>query len=144
MSTFFPSTEDQNRKWYLVDAAGIPIGRVSSFVAKILMGKFNPKYTPHMDMGDHVVVINAEKAAYTGRKAKKKVYRRHSSQPGGLTEMHADKMLERFPTRPFELAVKGMLPKTKLGRAMYRKLHVYAGPNHEQQAQKPETIAVQL
>jgi large subunit ribosomal protein L13 len=142
MSTFFPSVDDQNRQWFLVDAANIPVGRVSSFVAKILMGKLNPMYTPHMDMGDHVVVINADKVVFTGRKAEKKVYRRHSQRPGGLTEVHAEKLKDRFPTRPLELAVKGMLPKTKLGKAMYRKLHVYAGPHHEQQAQQPQAIEV--
>ncbi|MCB1042216.1 MAG: 50S ribosomal protein L13 [Acidobacteria bacterium] len=143
MSTFFPSPEDVDRKWYVVDAAGLPIGRVSSFVASILMGKRNPMYTPHLDTGDHVVVINADQVVYTGRKSKKKVYRRHSMRPGGLTEVRADKMLEKHPTRPLELAVKGMLPKTKMGRKMYTKLHVYAGPEHVHQAQKPESIAVQ-
>lgn len=143
MSTFFPRKEDIDRKWFVVDAAGIPIGRVSSFVASILMGKRNPLYTPHLDMGDHVIVVNAEKVVYSGKKLKQKVYRRHSMKPGSLVEIRADKMLQRHPSRPLELAVKGMLPKTKLGRKMYTKLHVYAGPEHQHQAQQPEPLAVQ-
>ncbi len=143
MSTFFPRKEDIERKWFVVDAADLPIGRVSSFVASILMGKRNPLYTPHLDMGDHVIVVNADKVVYTGRKSSKKLYRRHSMRPGGLVEITAEKMMEKHPTRPVELAVKGMLPKTKLGRQMYTKLHVYAGPEHQNQAQKPEQIVVQ-
>lgn len=142
MSTFFPKKDDIQRKWYLVDATGLPIGRLSSFVAKILMGKNKPKYTPHLDMGDNVVIINAEKILMTGNKLQKKMYRRHSSKPGSLKEIPAGKMLEKHPTRPVELAVRGMLPKTKLGRAMYRKLHVYAGQEHAHQAQQPEQIEI--
>lgn len=142
MSTFFPKKDDIQRKWYLVDATGLPIGRLSSFVAKILMGKNKPKYAPHLDMGDNVVIINAEKILMTGNKLQKKMYRRHSSKPGSLKEIPAGKMLEKHPTRPVELAVRGMLPKTKLGRAMYRKLHVYAGQEHAHQAQQPEQIEI--
>ncbi len=142
MSTFFPSKQTVQRKWFVVDAAGIPVGRVASFVANILMGKYNPAYTPSTDMGDHVIVVNAEKTVFTGKKLRFKAYRRHSQQPGGLTEVPAGLMLEKHPTRPLELAVKGMLPKTKLGRAMYRKLNVYAGAEHPHAAQQPEHIEV--
>jgi len=142
MSTFFPNTQDVKRKWLVVDATGIPVGRVASFVARILMGKHNPAYTPHADMGDHVIVMNAEKAVFTGKKLRFKAYRRHTSRPGGLTEVPAGKMLEKHPARPLELAIKGMLPKTKLGRAMYRKLNVYAGGEHPHAAQMPESIEV--
>lgn len=146
MSTFFPKKEDaiENRKWFVVDAAEIPIGRVATFAANILMGKRNPQYTPYLDMGDHVILINAGKVRFTGKKLKFKAYRRHSSRPGGLKEVAAEKLMEKHPTRPLEYAVKGMLPKTKLGRAMYRKLWVYAGADHPHTAQKPEAIEVKL
>ena len=144
MSTFFPRKEDINRKWFVVDAADKPIGRVASFVARILMGKNNPIYTMHTDTGDHVVLVNAEKVVYTGKKLKYKVYRRHSSRPGGLKQITAEQMLSKHPTRPLELAIKGMLPKTKLGRAMYRKLKVYQGTEHPHGAQQPETLEVKL
>jgi large subunit ribosomal protein L13 len=146
MSTFFPSKESAvlNRKWYVVDAAGKPVGRVATFVACILMGKRNPAYTPHVDMGDHVIVVNADKAVLTGKKLKFKAYRRHSSRPGGLKEVSAEHMFAKHPIRPMELAIKGMLPKTKLGRAMYRKLNVYAGTEHPHAAQQPESLEVQL
>lgn len=142
MSTFFPCKQDVDRKWFVVDASGIPIGRVATFVARILMGKHNATYTPHADMGDHVIVVNADKTVFTGKKLRFKAYRRHSSRPGGLKEVPAGQMLEKHPTRPMELAIKGMLPKTKLGRAMYRKLNVYAGSEHPHAAQKPEAIEV--
>jgi len=116
MSTFFPKADDIDPKWYLVDAQDLPIGRVSTFVATILTGKRNPKYTPHADMGDYVVVVNADKVRFSGNKLTKKVYRRHSSRPGSLKEISAEKMMEKHPARPLELAIKGMLPKTKLGR----------------------------
>ena len=144
MQTKFPRKQDVARKWYVVDAAGIPLGRVASFVARILMGKHNPFYAPHVDTGDHVIIINAEKAAFTGRKLKYKTYRRHSSRPGSLKEISAGHLLAKHPTRPLEFAVKGMLPKSKLGRAMYKKLNVYAGTEHPHQAQKPENLEVQL
>ena len=144
MSTFFPGKDDVSQKWYVVDAKEKSIGRVATFVAKILMGKNNPKYTPHADMGDHVIVINAEQVQFTGKKLKYKVYRRHSSKPGGLKEITAEHLLAKRPARPLELAVKGMLPKTKMGRQMYRKLKVYSGSNHPHVAQKPEAIEVQL
>ena len=144
MSTFFPRKEDLTRKWFVVDAAGIPVGRVASFVANILMGKHTPNYTPHLDTGDHVILVNAEKVVYTGKKLKYKVYRRHSSRPGGLKQVTAEHLLQKQPARPLELAIKGMLPKTKLGRAMYRKLNVYAGPDHPHAAQQPEALSVKL
>ncbi len=146
MSTFFPRKEDivQKRKWYVVNAADKPIGRVATFVASILMGKRNPSYTPYLDMGDNVILVNAEKVMFTGKKLKYKVYRRHSSKPGGLKEITAEHLMARNPIRPLELAIKGMLPKTKLGRAMYRKLRVYAGPDHPHEAQGPEPLEVKL
>jgi large subunit ribosomal protein L13 len=142
MSTFFPRKEDLSRKWYVVDAADKSIGRVASFVARILMGKHNPQYTPHVDTGDHVILVNAEKIVYTGKKLKYKVYRRHSSRPGSLKQVTAEEMLAKHPTRPLELAIKGMLPKTKMGRAMYGKLKVYSGSDHPHEAQQPEPLEV--
>jgi len=144
MSTFFPRKEDVTRKWYVVDASGKAIGRVATFAVNLLTGKRNPQYTPHTDMGDHVIIINAEKAVLTGKKLKLKAYRRHTSRPGGLKEIAAEHMLAKHPTRPMELAIKGMLPKTKLGRAMFRKLQVYAGGLHPHEAQKPEVLEVEL
>ena len=144
MQTFFPRKEDVQRKWFVVDAAGKPIGRVASVVARVLMGKHNPKYTPHMDMGDHVIIVNAEKVVFTGKKLKFKAYRRHSQKPGSLKTRTAGEMLERFPVRPLEIAIKGMLPKTKMGRAMYKKLKVYAGTAHPHEAQDPQPLDVQL
>jgi large subunit ribosomal protein L13 len=146
MSTFFPRKEDaiRDRKWYVVDAADKPIGRVASFVAGILMGKHNPQYAPHVDTGDHVILVNAEKVTFTGKKLKYKVYRRHSMRPGGLKQVTAGHLLAKHPVRPLELAIKGMLPKTKLGRAMYRKLKVYKGTDHPHQAQAPEALEVKL
>lgn len=140
MSTVFPRKEDMNRKWYVVDAADKPIGRVASLVARILMGKHNPLYTPHVDTGDHVIIVNAAKVAFSGRKLKYKMYRTHSGRPGSLKETTAGHLLEKHPTRPLEIAIKGMLPKTKLGRAMYKKLKVYAGTEHPHEAQQPETL----
>jgi large subunit ribosomal protein L13 len=144
MQTFFPRIEDVDRKWFVVDAEGKPIGRVASFVANILMGKHQPHYTPHVDTGDHVVIVNADKVVFTGRKLELKKYRRHSSRPGSLKETTAKQMLDKFPERPLELAIKGMLPKTKMGRAMYRKLKVYATSEHPHEAQKPELLEVKL
>lgn len=144
MTTFFPKKEDIMREWFVVDADGIPLGRVATFVANVLMGKTKAMYTPHTDTGDHVIILNAEKAVLTGDKMKRKAYRRHSSKPGGLKEIPAEKMFAKHPTRPLELAIKGMLPKTKMGRAMYRKLNVYAGAAHPHEAQKPKAIEVKL
>lgn len=139
MSTYFPSGKDLagKRKWYVVDAAGQTVGHLASEVASILSGKRNPQWTPFLDMGDHVIVINARQAVLKGSKAEKKVYRHHTRYPGGLREVSAKEMFARRPERVIELAVKGMLPKTKLGRAMSKKLKVYADADHPHSAQRP-------
>lgn len=144
MKTFMAKAEEVKRKWYVVDAEGKPLGRLASEVAKILRGKHKPTYTPHVDTGDHVIVLNAEKVALTGDKLDKKIYRRHSGYPGGLKETKCRDMLEKKPERVIELAVKGMLPKNSLGRAMFRKLRVYRGTEHEHQAQKPENLEINV
>ncbi len=130
------------RKWYVVDAEGKTLGRLASQIAAILRGKHKPTFTPHVDCGDFVIVINAEKVHLTGKKMTQKIYRRHSGYPGGLKEIVAKDLLERRPTRALELAVKGMLPHNRLGRQMYRKLKVYAGPEHPHAAQKPEKLDI--
>jgi large subunit ribosomal protein L13 len=140
MSTYFPKGEIA-RKWYVVDADGQTLGRLASRVARILSGKDNPRYTPFLDTGDHVVVINAAKVKLTGLKAETKVYRRYTGWPGGLREEEFTKLLVRKPEMIVEEAVKGMLPKSKLGRAMGGKLKVYRDDKHPHQAQKPEAIA---
>src|SRR2546425_7643014 len=139
MSTYFPSGTGlaQNRKWYVMDAAGKTVGHLASEVAAILTGKRNPKWTPFLDMGDHVIVGNARRAMFTGSKATDKVYRRHTLYPGGLRETSVTEMCAKHPERLIELAVKGMLPKTKLGRAMVKKLEVYADAEHPHTAQQP-------
>src|SRR4029078_13254480 len=140
MSTYFPSGRGlaENRKWHVVDATGKTVGHLASEVAAILSGKRNPQWTPFMDMGDHVIVVNARQTMFTGAKATDKVYRRHPLYPGGLREARVTVMFAKHPERVIELAVKGMLPKTKLGRAMAKKLKVYADANHRPTAQKPE------
>jgi large subunit ribosomal protein L13 len=142
MSTYFPSGAGlaQNRKWYVVDAAGKTVGHLASEVAEILTGKRNPQWTPFLDMGDHVIVVNARKAMFTGSKVTQKVYRRHTLYPGGLRETTVTEMFAKHPERVIELAVKGMLPKTKLGRAMAKKLKVYADAEHPHAAQQPATL----
>ena len=142
MSTYFPSGKDLagKRKWYVVDAAGKTVGHLASEVASMLSGKRNPAWTPFMDMGDHVIVVNARKAMFTGAKATDKVYRRHTLYPGGLRETSVTEMFAKHPERVIELAVKGMLPKTKLGRAMVKKLKVYADAEHPHTAQQPQTL----
>ncbi|HEU0139961.1 MAG TPA: 50S ribosomal protein L13 [Bryobacteraceae bacterium] len=140
MSTQFPSKSSIERKWLVIDADGQVLGRVASRAAKVLMGKHKPIYTPFLDTGDHVVVVNAEKVRLTGHKEEDKLYRRHSGYPGGLTEINARKMRSTRPVRMLELAISGMLPKTKLGKQMYRKLKVYAGDRHPHQAQKPVAL----
>ena len=142
MSTYFPSGTAlaQNRKWFVVDAAGKTVGHLASEVAAILTGKRNPQWTPFLDMGDHVVVVNARKAMFTGSKVTQKVYRRHTLYPGGLRETTVSEMFAKHPERVIELAVKGMLPKTKLGRAMAKKLKVYADAEHPHAAQLPATL----
>lgn len=140
MPTYFPSAGEVPRRWYLIDAEGQVLGRMASRVARILMGKHKPQYTPFLDTGDHVVIVNAAKVRLTGQKLDKKIYRHHTGYPGGLVERSARHMKTVRPARMVEQAIAGMLPKTKLGKAMARKLRVYAGPQHKQQAQKPEKI----
>ncbi|HXZ80336.1 MAG TPA: 50S ribosomal protein L13 [Terriglobales bacterium] len=142
MSTYFPKEGEIVRKWLVVDAAGQTLGRLSTRVARLLSGKDNPRFTPFIDTGDHVVVINAEKIKLTGLKADEKVYRRYSGYPGGLKEEDFRKRFARKPEQVVEDAILGMLPKTKLGRAMGRKLKVYRGEKHPHQAQKPEAVAI--
>jgi len=132
------NNESVERKWYVIDAEGQRLGRLASEVATLLRGKHKPIYTPHVDTGDYVIVINAEKIELTGNKLKDKKYYRHSGYPGGLKERTAEEMLAKHPEQVIELAVKGMLPKGPLGRKMFKKLHVYSGPEHKHQAQKPE------
>ena len=133
-----PATID--RKWYVVDAEGMTLGRLASEVAKVLRGKNKAIFTPHIDTGDYVIVVNAEKIKVTGKKLEQKIYYNHSDYVGGMKETTLKEMMEKHPERVIELAVKGMLPKGPLGRQMYTKLHVYAGPDHEQAAQKPEVL----
>ena len=140
MSTYFPSGKDLagKRKWYVVDAAGQTVGHLASEVASILTGKRNPAWTPFMDMGDHVIVINARKAVLKGSKIDQKVYRRHTLYPGGMREVSAAEMFAKRPDRVISLAIQGMLPKTKLGKAMAKKLKVYADGEHPHTAQRPQ------
>jgi large subunit ribosomal protein L13 len=141
MKTSIPSLAGIERQWHLIDAEEAVLGRIASKAAKILMGKHKPTYTPFLDTGDHVIVVNAAKVRLTGNKEEQKLYRRHSGYPGGLTETQARKVRATRPTRMVEEAVQGMLPKSKLGKQMYRKLQVYAGPKHPHQAQKPVVLA---
>ena len=142
MRTEVPSKHDIVRAWHVIDAGDAALGRVASRAAMLLMGKHKPTYAPSIDTGDHVIIINAAKLKLTGGKDQKKIYRRHSGYPGGLVETGARQMRETRPEKMIELAVSGMLPKTKLGKQMYRKLKVYAGENHPHQAQKPAALAV--
>ena len=128
------------RKWYVVDADGQTLGRLASEIAKVLRGKHKPIYTPHIDTGDYVIVVNAAKVNVTGKKLDQKIYYRHSDYVGGMKETTLREMMDKKPERVIELAVKGMLPKGPLGRAMIKKLHVYAGPEHNHAAQKPEVL----
>jgi large subunit ribosomal protein L13 len=144
MKTFMAKSEEVERKWYIVDAEGKPLGRLASEVASILRGKNKPIFTPHVDTGDHVIVLNAEKVVLTGKKLDQKLYRTHSHHPGGLKEVKYKHLMEKYPERAIELAVKGMLPKNSLGRQMFRKLKVYAGSEHEHQAQKPEVLDLNI
>ena len=128
------------RKWYVVDADGCTLGRLASGVASVLRGKNKPQFTPHVDTGDYVIIVNADKIKVTGKKLEQKIYYNHSDYVGGMRETTLKEMLAKKPERVIELAVKGMLPKGPLGRSMFTKLHVYAGPEHEQAAQKPEVL----
>ena len=138
--TFSPSASEIQRNWYLVDADGKTLGRLASEIARVLRGKHKPSFSPHMDMGDHVVVINAEKIRVTGRKAEQKVYYRHTGYPGGIRETPYARMLEKHPERILKKAIWGMLPHNVLGRQSFKKLRVYAGPDHRHEAQKPQSL----
>ncbi|MGN0374580.1 MAG: 50S ribosomal protein L13 [Butyrivibrio sp.] len=140
MKTFMASPSTIERKWYVVDATGYTLGRLASEVAKVLRGKNKPIYTPSMDTGDYVIVINAENIKVTGKKLDQKIYYNHSGWVGGLKETTLREMMNKHPERVIEHAVKGMLPKGPLGREMYTKLHVYVGPEHKHEAQKPEVL----
>ena len=142
MSTSMPKESEIERKWYVVDAEGKVLGRLASRIASILRGKHKPIFTPHLDVGDHVVVLNAEKVHLTGRKLQNKQYRWHSGYIGGLRTVTAEKMLKSHPERVIEWAVQGMLPKNRLGRAMAKKLKVYRGAAHPHQAQQPQALEV--
>ncbi len=140
MKTYVPSAASIERKWYVVDAEGMTLGRLASEVAKILRGKNKAIFTPHLDTGDYVIVVNADKIKVTGKKLDQKIYYSHSAYVGGMKTTTLKEMLAKKPERVVELAVKGMLPKGPLGRQMYKKLFVYAGPEHKHAAQKPEVI----
>ena len=140
MKTFSAKAHEVNRDWYVVDAAGKTLGRLATEIARRLRGKHKPIYTPHVDTGDYIVVVNADKVHVTGRKATDKMYYHHTGYIGSLTSANFEKMQEKAPGRVIELAVKGMLPKNPLGRAMFRKLKVYAGPDHQHAAQQPKPL----
>ncbi len=142
MSTQFPSKNGVQRKWHVIDAEGMVLGKVASKAAMLLMGKHKPIFTPFLDTGDHVIVINAAKVHLTGRKEQQKVYRHFTGYPGGLVEMGVQRVKAMRPTRMIEDAIFGMLPKTKLGKQMYRKLKVYAGDRHPHAAQKPSALSL--
>ena len=142
MGTFTAKPETVVRDWYLVDATDKVLGRLATEIATRLRGKHKPEYTPHVDTGDHIIIVNAAKIRVTGDKANQKKYYRHSGYPGGIKETVLSDELENHPERVIERAVKGMLPKNSLGRAMFRKLRVYAGPDHAHQAQQPKTLAI--
>ena len=140
MKSFMASPSTIEREWYVVDATGHTLGRLASEVASVLRGKNKPIFTPQMDCGDYVIIVNADKIKVSGKKLDQKIYYNHSEYVGGMKETTLKEMMEKHPERVIELAVKGMLPKGPLGRQMYTKLHVYAGPDHEQAAQKPEVL----
>ncbi|MGI1660443.1 MAG: 50S ribosomal protein L13 [Desulfitobacterium sp.] len=143
MSTFFAKANAVERKWYVIDAADLSLGRLATEAARILRGKHKPIFTPNVDTGDHVIIINADKVVLTGKKLDQKMYRRHSGYPGGLRETPYRKLMQNMPERAVEHAVKGMLPHNKLGAQMYTKLKVYRNENHPHQAQKPEVWTIQ-
>lgn len=142
MNTFMQSKETVERKWYVIDAEGVTLGRLASQVATVLRGKNKPTFTPHIDCGDNVIIVNAEKVNLTGNKLNDKKYYNHSGYVGGLRERNAKTMIEKYPEEMIERAVKGMLPKGRLGRSMSKKLFVYAGPDHKHQAQQPIEMKV--
>ena len=140
MQTYMANPDLIERKWYVVDADGCTLGRLASGVASVLRGKNKPQFTPHVDTGDYVIIVNADKIKVTGKKLEQKIYYNHSDYVGGMRETTLKEMLAKKPERVIELAVKGMLPKGPLGRSMYTKLFVYAGPEHKHEAQKPEAL----
>ncbi|MEH2453272.1 50S ribosomal protein L13 [Nostoc sp.] len=140
--TYLPSQASLEREWYIVDATDKRLGRLASEIAQVLRGKKKPEYTPHLDRGDFVIVINAEKVAVTGKKRTQKLYRRHSGRPGGMKTETFAKLQQRIPERILEQAVKGMLPKNSLGKQLFTKLKVYAGPTHPHDAQKPKELQI--
>ncbi|MEH2085803.1 50S ribosomal protein L13 [Nostoc sp.] len=142
VKTYLPSQATLEREWYIVDATDKRLGRLASEVAQVLRGKKKPEYTPHLDTGDFVIIINAEKVAVTGKKRTQKLYRRHSGRPGGMKTETFAKLQDRIPERILEQAVKGMLPKNSLGKQLFTKLKVYAGPTHPHEAQKPKELKV--
>lgn len=142
MKTFMPSGKNIERKWYIVDAEGQTLGRLASQVATVLRGKNKPEFTPFLDMGDYVIVINAEKVVLTGKKLQNKIYSTHTGQPGGLKEINYRQLLQTKPELAIKTAVKGMLPKNALGRDMIKKLKVYAGSEHGHEAQQPEVLTI--
>ena len=140
MQTYMANPDKIERKWYVVDAEGCTLGRLASGVASVLRGKNKPQFTPHVDTGDYVIIVNADKVKVTGKKMDQKIYYHHSDYVGGMKETTLKEMMAKKPEKVIELAVKGMLPKGPLGRTMYKKLHVYAGPEHKHEAQKPEAL----
>lgn len=143
-TTFMANAGNIERKWFVVDAEGQTLGRLAAEVAKVLRGKHKPTFTPHVDTGDFVIVVNADKVVLSGKKLIQKTYFHHSGYPGGSTFTQAGQMLEKHPERVVEMAIRGMLPKNKLGEQMYRKLNVYAGAEHPHQAQKPEVLTLDI
>ena len=144
MQTYMANPDKIERKWYVVDADGCTLGRLASGVASVLRGKNKPQFTPHVDTGDYVIIVNADKIKVTGKKLEQKIYYNHSDYVGGMRETTLKEMLAKKPERVIELAVKGMLPKGPLGRSMYTKLFVYAGPEHKHEAQKPEVLEIKF
>jgi large subunit ribosomal protein L13 len=142
MKSYMARPLEVERKWYVVDAEGKHLGRLATEIVRVLRGKDKPQYTPHVDVGDFVVVVNADKVAVTGRKAEQRVYRRHSGYPGGMKETSYEQMLARKPTEILRKAVYGMMPKTRLARKQFKKLKIYAGPEHPHSAQDPQTLEV--
>lgn len=142
MKTFSAKPAEVRRDWFVIDATGKTLGRMATEIAMRLRGKHKPEYTPHVDTGDYIVVVNAEKVAVTGNKQNDKMYYRHTGYPGGIKSMSFDKMVQHAPERIIEIAVKGMLPKNPLGRAMFKKLKVYSGPEHNHTAQQPKALEI--
>ncbi len=144
MKTYTPKADEIERNWWVVDARDVPLGRLAAQVARVLRGKHKPIYTPHLDTGDYVIVVNAERIRLTGKKAEQKTYFRHSGYMGGEKHIPFKRMIQKNPERVIELAVKGMLPKTNLGRDLKKKLKVYAGPEHPHQSQRPEPLELEI